>query len=414
VLAPWVVAATNGTGTAGADFTTYDTVNNSVQRFAAYQTYGALGLNDPTLTASDVANPGSPTVLTTSPTVFGLKLSNAVTDPVGGHTLTIGAAGSPSGLILNGGSIAASSLVFAGTEAVIYTTAQNGTISSPITAGGLTTFGPGKLTLSGANSVAAVAVNAGTLNLTGTTNASGAVAVNNGGTLTGTGTIITTGTNGVAFGPKGTFAPGNGTSFGIFNITTATGNVTTTAPTTVTAPTTAGGTPPLTIPNLTSAGLGFGLGISPTNVVGSAFTLNLGVPLAIGSFNTGASNASILGSRAGGFNFTSSGGSFILDPITTVTVIANPANFAPLSSYSYLVGTVPATSSGSVTNLGNFEFTNGVTSFDNIVTNASFTVSGGSVYMNFTTVPEPALLGLLAATGIVGFRRKLLSRTTAA
>ena len=56
-----------------------------------------------------------------------LKLQNAVTDS-GGHTLTIGAAGSPSGLILDGGSIAAGTLAF-NSEAVIYATAQNGTIT---------------------------------------------------------------------------------------------------------------------------------------------------------------------------------------------------------------------------------------------------------------------------------------------
>ena len=56
---------------------------------------------------------------------------------------------------------------------------------------------------------------------------------------------------------------------------------------------------------LTSAGLTFGLGISPTNVVGSVFSLNVGVPSATGAANSGLSNGNVLGTRASGFLFTS-------------------------------------------------------------------------------------------------------------
>jgi hypothetical protein len=169
----------------------------------------------------------------------------------------------------------------------------------------------------------------------------------------------------------------------------------------VTAPANTGGTPPLTIPNLTSAGLTFGLGISPTNVVGSVLSLNLGAPLAPGGANSGASNASTLGSRASGFNVTSSGGTFILDPITTVQVNADPSSFSLTQSYSYLVGTVPAGSTGQVTNLGNFAFTNGGVPYVNNPTVASVMVAGGSVYLNFSfvPVPEPTAVCCVAAAG---------------
>jgi autotransporter-associated beta strand protein len=404
ILPAWIVARTNGTATASADFTVFNaSPNQSIGRFTAYNT-GNLNTASPT----DIAAPAAATALTSSPTVYALKLSNAITD-TGAHTLTIGAAGSPAGLILNGGSIAANSLVFAD-EAVIYTTAQNGTITSPVTAAnGLTKFGPGTLTIS--NTVAvnattgtgAVNLNAGTLVLNGTMTAAGPVAVRNGATLSGTGSVTLTGSNGVSFGPGSRFVPGNGASFGLFSITTGTGNVTTATAT----------TNPV---GLTSSQLTFGLGISPTNVVGSAFTLTLGTPLATGASNTGLSNANVLGSHASGFSVTSSGGTFVLDPITTVTVNANPANFAPGSSYSYLVGTVPTGSAGGVTNLGNFDFSNAGTSFLGSVNSASLLVSGGGVYLNFTTtpVPEPATTGLLTAAGlgVLGLVRRRKDRKT--
>src|SRR5262249_20551541 len=148
----------------------------------------------------------------------------------------------------------------------------------------------------------------------------------------GTGSIATIGANGVAFGPNATFAPGFaagqnvGNNYGILSISTASGDVTTTSPTTVTVPANTGGTPPLTIPNLTSARLTFGRGISPTNVVGSVFSVNLGAPVATGGQNSGLSNANTLGNLASGFSITSSGGgTFNLDPITTVQVNANPS-----------------------------------------------------------------------------------------
>ena len=413
ILDAWTVARTNGSSTASADFVTYDPVYGVV-RFTGYAT-GNLNA----ASSSAVASVGA-TVLTlnSSPTVYALKLTGALTDS-GNSTLTIAGA-NVSGLILDGGSIAVTALAFS-TEAVIYTTLNNGggsTISSPITAAsGLTTFGPGKLTLGGTSSVGAVNVNSGTLSVSGTLNASGAVNIRNGAALSGIGTIATTGSNGVAFGPNATFAPGNGAAFGIFSITTVAGNVTTTTATTISAPavtSAAGATPVVTVPNLTSAGLTFGLGISPTNVVGSVMQFNLGAPGQTGANDTGLSNNNTLGSLASGFSIASASGVFTLDPITTVKVYGSMTNFTTNpGNYSYRVGTVPSypsgpTSSGSVSNLGSFDFVNGSTDFSSFITAASLDVNGSAVYLNFTTTPEPALIGLLplAAFGFVrGFRR---------
>ena len=57
--------------------------------------------------------------------------------------------------------------------------------------------------------------------------------------------------------------------------------------------------------------------------------------------------------------FTSSeGGTFTLDPITTVKLTGTAGNFTAGQSYSFLVGTVPTGSTGAVTNAGNFDTSN--------------------------------------------------------
>ncbi len=389
LLQPWIIVRTSGAANASANFTQLD-ANNNVQALptGSYVTYASgSGLNSST--SNDVGLVTTAQTVTASPTVFALKVQNTIS---GSGTLAINGNSGGNGLILDGGTLSAGGLQFgSGTgEALIYTTAQNGTISSPITAGALTTFGPGKLTLSntttGNNISGVVNVNSGTLFVgSGSTlTAGGAVNINNGASLVGLGTI-NSGSNNVTFGPSATFAPGNGAAFGVFNITTSNGNVVTTTQQTNPAAFQSG---PLQTPTSfpTSGGLGFGLGISPTNVVGSNFKLWVGTPAANGAVDTGLSNNNVLGSLANGFSMSSSGsGLFTLDPITTVTVIDTNGlqDFYKGGSFSYLVGTVPTGSSGAVTNLGNFALT-GLT-----VTAASLQVSGTSVYLNFTTAALP-------------------------
>jgi autotransporter-associated beta strand protein len=83
-----------------------------------------------------------------------------------GTNLLVGdqSAGSVGGVILNGGSIDSGTLAFGAAESAIYVSGAGGTISSAITGGDLTSFGPGALTLTGAGSLSgSVVVNAGKL-----------------------------------------------------------------------------------------------------------------------------------------------------------------------------------------------------------------------------------------------------------
>ncbi len=410
LLQPWIIARTNGTTTASANFTQFDTASSGIQALpvGSYVTYAASGgINS--ATANDVGLVSSANgvqTLAASVTVFGLKAQNTINDS-GTNSLTVAGNGSMGGLILDGGSIAANGGLFFGSagagEALIYATPQGGTITSPITASALTTFGPGTLTLSSTSAAGggsgitthtingAINVNGGALNLISTStasvviNASGPVNINNGATLSGTGTINVSGSNTISFGPNATFAPGNGAGFGILNITTGSGNVATTTQTTNPINLTAGTPTATTAPSLT-AGLGYGLGISPTNVVGSNFKLWVGTPVTNGAIDSGLSNSNTLGSGASGFAISSSGGGvFTLDPITTVSIVDKNGlgDFAAGGSYSFLVGTAPAGSSGAVTNLANFTGS-GIT-----FTAPSLQVSGTSVYLNFTTATLP-------------------------
>jgi autotransporter-associated beta strand protein len=404
ILPTYIVARADGTANASADFTTYDP-STSIGRFTAYST-GNLN----TAGVNDVINVSSATTLTASPTVFAMKLSSTIS---GAGSLTIGQAGTPAGLIMDGGTMSANTLTFA-SDAQVFSTGKNGTITSKMTVNGdLTTFGPGQLTLNNttANSMIGINVNGGTLRVSATQNASGAVSVRNGATLAGTGAVIMTGGGGLALGPGATFSPGfasgsnQGNNYGVFTMSTTTGSFTTTSPTTNPS-------------SLTSANLTFGLGISPTNVVGSNFVLSLGVPSATGAVNSGLSNANALGNLASGFMMsTSGGGLFTLDPITTLVINANPANYTIGSPYSYLIGSVPSGSNGGVTNLGNFTFINGANPFTSQVGSASFMVNNGGVYLNFTVqpVPEPSSVCLTAAAvfGIGRWVRRRRQRRTA-
>jgi autotransporter-associated beta strand protein len=107
-------------------------------------------------------------------------------------TLTVGSqvSGDVAGVILNGGTSTVGTLAFGASEAVIYTSNDGGVITSTLSgSGGLTTFGPGSLLLSGDSEstlTGQVTLNAGTLILAGSTGSPsgwGDITVNAGATL---------------------------------------------------------------------------------------------------------------------------------------------------------------------------------------------------------------------------------------
>ncbi len=178
------IAGQNNNADKSGDFLTYNTTNGF--KVATYS--GSTNINTAGSTA--VFNATTPQSLTAAATVYALK-NSAQTITLGSNTLTIGdkVSGHQSGLIMNGGSISGGTLAFGSAEGTIYTSLAGGTISSPITTtGGVTTFGPGVLTLSGTSSyTGGTTVNGGTLKIDGSI--AGNVTLGNGATLSGRGTV---------------------------------------------------------------------------------------------------------------------------------------------------------------------------------------------------------------------------------
>jgi len=140
--------------------------------------------------------------LTNNQSIIGLKDDGHLID-LGTHQLQVFNGTGQSGVILNGGTIQNGQLSFSTTEGIIYTSLAGGTVSAQITGlNSLTTFGPGKLTLSGSNIYSGTTtVNGGNLNLTGSITST--VNLAPGAILSGTGT--TTGN----VGGGGLISPGN-------------------------------------------------------------------------------------------------------------------------------------------------------------------------------------------------------------
>ena len=158
-----VVIQTSPSDTTG-DFARYDATNGFISSStgAAYTTVNGTA---PTTAAGaiwDVTGASSVTG-TVSSAIAALRVgANTLTLGTGatGITLTMGnSASNTAQIILNGGTIAPATagsatqlLAFGGSEGTIYTSAAGGTISAKMTGtNGVTTFGPGTLTLSGGN-----------------------------------------------------------------------------------------------------------------------------------------------------------------------------------------------------------------------------------------------------------------------
>jgi fibronectin-binding autotransporter adhesin len=191
-----IIGANDDTNASG-DFLTYGATGFVLATYSA-----STNLNTAGASAIFLASGSSTNTLTANATVYALNDGTQSID-AGGHTLTIGdnTAGHQAGLILNGGSVSDGTLNFGNAEGTVYTSKAGASISANITgSGGLTTFGQGKLTLTGTNTglTGGLNINEGTLVVSSDANlGSSSNAINFGG-----GTLQF----GTAFNPAATHA----------------------------------------------------------------------------------------------------------------------------------------------------------------------------------------------------------------
>ena len=180
IVSPSIVGQDNDADRSG-DFLTYGA--NGFAR-ASYVLSSSTPINSASSTSIYWANTPQTVSSGSTAAVYALKVG-AVTISSGGGTtiLQVGsqAAGAQGGVILNGGTIAASTLEFGAAQGLIYTGQGGGVVSSQISGtGGLVTFGPGALTVTGANTYSgATVIQSGRL-----------IAANSSGSATGVGGVI--------------------------------------------------------------------------------------------------------------------------------------------------------------------------------------------------------------------------------
>jgi autotransporter-associated beta strand protein len=284
--------------------------------------------------------------------------------------LTFGGAGTPPEIAV-------------GPSATLDAQANTVTLGTPLSSSGtLTKLGTGTLILSngGSTFTGAVTVSGGTLLVTGKLPGAAAaptVTVQNGATLAGTGTI-------------GTTAPGGVSR----NITVAAGG------------TLVGGDPAVaagSVPGtLTVVG-------NITLQAGSNLRMRLtgGLPAAA---NSGGSSGSLTSPPNNG-SLLQTSGTMTFDPTTNAVVDGTGVTFVP-QSYSYKVAQANSDQSSlNITNQAQFAAIG--------FTATNFSLTGdvtGAVFLNFTPVPEPATVGLVAAAGLglVGRVRRKPRRLPAA
>lgn len=201
IVAPSMVGQDTATSSASGDFLTYH-ANGGGQTttgfgVAAYTSSNSTPINSPSINSTTVYAAESNQTVASGGTVsmHALKVGTSTSGPVtiasGGGTTTINVgpqAPGQAGVILNGGAISTTALQFGAAEALVFSSLAGGTIASQVQGtGGLTKFGPGRLTLSGANSYTGpTTVQSGTLAVTGSLGVAPSptpVTVNTGGTL---------------------------------------------------------------------------------------------------------------------------------------------------------------------------------------------------------------------------------------
>lgn len=179
IVSPAILAVDTDAA-ASASFLTYDTSNGFI---AAVPTLSSsLGING--VTAGTVYEVVDDQTVDSggAPQVAALELNGGAVSG-GDAELLVGsqASGHVAGVVMNAGSISVDTLVFGAAEAVVYGAASDGLeIASTLSgSGGLSTFGPGTLTLSADNGTS----------LSGTVNVNAGTLVAAGASATGTGNV---------------------------------------------------------------------------------------------------------------------------------------------------------------------------------------------------------------------------------
>jgi autotransporter-associated beta strand protein len=280
--------------------------------------------------------------------------------------------------------------------------------------------GTGSLTLSGGIAV-------GNNALTLTTDASSTMTVQTNG-ITGTAGLTKVGAGTLQLNTASTYSGPTTVSAGRLLVNNQTGSATGTGPVTVASGATMGGIgriAPVGANNgvtIQGGGVlspGVGAGATPLTIDvtgGSGVTL---APNAVYEFfvtapgQAGVAVNSGLSSTGTNTNRLTVQGMLTVDPTTTFRINGNAASFVTPGQYSYLLGT--ATTLGAplnITDPARFNTTN----FANF-TGGTFSVQsvGGSIYLNFAPVPEPAGLLLVCAAGggvVSVLRRRRVGRSS--
>jgi autotransporter-associated beta strand protein len=240
------------------------------------------------------------------------------------------------------------------------TTTFAGNVSSLTSGVGLTKDGNGLLVLAGTTNsiVGFTTVNRGELRVNGTIDSSGTgVFVNSGATLSGNGTI---GQN-VTVNGGAILKPGS--SPGILNV---------------------GGT--------------------VTMSAGAIHSFQYAGPVTSQAYDSGLSATP--GAGAGANNHLTITGNYTVDPNAIFKVNGNMADYTLNQPYSFRVASVTGTINGgagfNITNPAQFDFSN-FAGFAG-ATNLQWHNVGSVAYFNFTPVPEPLHILLVAGVGAAGFR----------
>ncbi len=185
IVSPSIVGQNNDSSASG-DFLTYGSNGFAKATYttASSTPIASAGSNAVFLADVNQSVPGNTTVQ-----VYALNAGSNTVSGGSGSVLEVGPQnGGQAGVILNGGTVSAATLSFGSAEGLVYASNAGGIISSTITgSNGLVTFGPGTLTLEGANTyTGTTTINSGTLeakNTSGSATGSGDINMQVGATL---------------------------------------------------------------------------------------------------------------------------------------------------------------------------------------------------------------------------------------